>query len=116
MNTNKIKAWLKEHKVELLVGAGATALVVFLAWLGIKQRKAGKPVLGIVHEIEDIDVKLDTATVNEAWKELGGVNMILNDIKVGDLGELGKDMMKNITNVTENTEVSCILGLLGLEE
>lgn len=116
MSKNKIKAWLKEHKMELLVGVGTTALVVFLAWLGIKQRKAGKPVLGIVHEIEDIDIKLDTATVTEAWKELGGVNMILNDIKVSDLGELGKDMIKNIPNVTEDTDVSCILGLLGTAE
>lgn len=114
---NKVKRWFKEHMVEILVcGIGIATIGICVA-LGIKTRKSGKPALGgIIHDIKDIDVKLDTATVTEAWTELGGVNLILNDIKVNDIGELGRDMIKNIPNVTENTTVSCILGLLDTVE
>lgn len=108
MNRYEIKRWIREHKVEILVCGFEATMVGFAVALGIKARKSGKPVLGIVHEIKDVNVKLDTATVTEAWTELGGVNMILNDFKVSDIGKLGEDLIKNIPNVTEDTTVSCI--------
>ena len=49
-------------------------------------------------------------TVTEAWTECGCVNMILNDVKVGDIGELGKDLIKNISGIAEDTTLSCIIG------
>lgn len=113
MKKNEVKAWIKEHKRGILIGAGFVVVAAALGYLGVKSYKTKGTVLGIVHKIEDLNIKLDKATVTEAWTELGNVNMILNDFKVGDIGELGKDLIKNIPNVTEDTTLSCIIGIGG---
>lgn len=113
MKKNEVKAWIKEHKKGIMIGAGFVVVAGVLGYLGIKSYKTKGTVAGIVHKIEDLDIKLDKATVTEAWEELGNVNMILNDFKVSDIGELGKDFIKNIPNVTEDTTLSCIIGIAG---
>lgn len=113
MKKDEVKAWIKEHKKVILIGAGFVVATGVLGYLGIKSYKTKGNVMGIVHKIEDLDIKLDKATVTEAWKELGNVNMILNDFKIGGIGELGKDFIKNIPKVTEDTTLSCIIGIVG---
>lgn len=113
MKKNEVKAWVEEHKRGILIGAGFIVVAAVLGYLGVKSYKTKGTVAGIVHKIEDLDIKLDKATVSEAWTELGGVNLILNDLKVGDIGELGKDFIKNIPNVTEDSTLSCIIGICG---
>lgn len=90
MKKDEVKAWIKEHKRVIIIGAGSAIVIGVLGYLGVKSYKTKGTVLGICNKIE-VDIKLDNATVTEAWKELGNVNMILDDFKVTDIGELGKD-------------------------
>lgn len=111
MKKNEVKAWIKEHKTEILIGTGTTIVVAILGYLGIKSRKTGKTVSEIIGGYDQLDIKLDSATVTDMWSEDGLPNMILNDFRVRDIGVLGKDLIKNVPNVTEDTLLTCIMGV-----
>lgn len=111
MNTNKIKTWIAEQKGALILGAVSAVSIGILGYFGVKSHKSTGSVLGTVSGIKDLNIKLDKATVTKAWTEPGGVRMCLHDFQIRDIGELGKDLIKNVPNVTADSALACVLGI-----
>lgn len=111
MTRQEMWNYIKEHKKQIIIGTIAAVGTGALIVLGVKKKSNAKSLSVVSTALnEDIDIHLDTATVTEAWKEGGFINLILNDFKCKDIGELGKDLAKNIPEITEDTTLTCIIG------
>lgn len=114
MTRKDIKIKIEEHKKEILIVAGTTITAGVLGYLGIKWNTAhkikGEKIIGALTKSNDIDLKLDTATVTEAWKEGEWINFILNDFKPADIGKLGTELMDKVPEINQDTILTCILG------
>lgn len=111
-----IKIKIKEHKKEILIVAGTTITAGVLGYLGIKGIKwntahkiKGEKIIDALTKSNDIDLKLDTATVTEAWKEGEWINFILNDFKPADIGKLGIELMDKVPEINQDTILTCVL-------
>lgn len=119
----KCKNFVKKHKWKIIAG-GSLAVIGGIAY-GISKAsvKADK-----LLEIVDVDsgynkfddfmegVELGVGTVDDAWRESArSMDLILNDIKVADVGKLGEGLM-NIDGVNEDTDLSMMLCLLDVNK
>ena len=114
MTRKDIKIKIEEHKKEILTVVGTTITVGVLGYLGIKWNtahkiKGEKIIDALTNKSNDIDLKLDTATVTEAWREGEWINFILNDFKPADIGKLGTDLMSKVPEINDDTILTCVL-------
>lgn len=113
MNKEKIKEFVKTHKKEIAIAAVMTVggAVVF----AVTRKTASAPVKAVeavVKEYKDIDPSIiGIGTINDLYEDEWGYEMIANDITVKDLGNFGQELMK-LEGVTEETEISSIIGIL----
>lgn len=113
MTRKEIKDKIKEHRKEILIVAGTTITAGILGYLGIKWNIAhnakGMKIIDALSRSNDIDLKLDTATVTEAWREGEWTNFILNDFKPADIGKLGAELIEKVPEINEDMVLTCVL-------
>lgn len=123
MTRKEFKDKIKEHKTEVLIVAGTTITAGVLGYLGIKWNAAhnaeGMKIIEALSNSNgfgmskrtdrNISLKLDTATVSEAWREGNWMNFILNDFKPADIGKLGAELMEKVPEINEDMVLTCVL-------
>lgn len=99
----KIK-WLKEHKKEVLIGAGGIIGTTVLITIGVKIKNTA-----IIDE--KAHEKLGEKIFNAFMGDLGVDNRYcvdLEPIPIKDLGNIGSNFLKEIPEATEETLVQVI--------
>ncbi len=108
----KGKEFVKEHKKEIAIGL---ACVVGGAVVYKITKKAPK-----FEKLEDCELigsvtvdipQLKIGKIDDLWCDDFGKNLIVNDITVANMGEIGQEFLK-IDGVTEDTVVTGVIGLL----
>lgn len=121
---NRVVRFVKEHKTEIaFISVAAITGITFLVIGSKKKPNIPKDVIECVptpdwRKLEDERIKnldWELGTLTDLWNEYGCTNAIINDVKVGDLGALGKECMK-IENVTNDTGVTMVIGFLNNDE
>lgn len=93
--------WLKEHKKEVLIGAGVLAGTTLLIVIGVKSHKAAKL------------RKVENAKLIETFEEAGNAlvpncQIDLEKIPVKDLGKTGQRFLDAFPGITEETLVNVV--------
>lgn len=108
MDVKKVLNYAKTHKKEIITGtaiiAGGIVLYAFT-----KQKPKIDNIITF-EELKSMDMPEDwkLGTLDEYFKEDGFVQAIVNDIKVGDIGELGEEFIRT-GGVTADDTVSAVL-------
>lgn len=125
MTKQEIKNFIKEHKKEILIGAGIT-VVGGVAYLVTKRKPKFNTVADIgidnnfVKKFNSIRLEeqarieafnCGVGTVSDMWNEGGALNFIINDVTIDELGLLGQEFSK-LDEVSDNTTVSLVVGLI----
>lgn len=113
MDTKKIREFVKTHKVQIILGAGAALGTVTFALLGRSNALPKECFPKEAKTIGDIPIPKDFAVgkIAELWNEGGCLNAIVNDVTTKELGDLGREFVdKGVA--TEGTEVSMIIGFI----
>ena len=106
----RVGKYVKDHKKEIIIGTIVTvggALVGKFAW--DHRRTMTKPELleslgGFTHH----DMKFDVG-YTEGYSSKGDwIGTTFNDLRVGDLGKVGSEMLK-IPGITEESTISAII-------
>lgn len=117
MNGEKAKKFVKKHKVKIITGAGIVLGGVLLAITKKTCALPGKIPCPIADSnIRNISIPAEFAIgkVTDLWEEGDFLNSIVEEIKVNDLGALGKEFVKNGL-ITDGAEASVIIGFLKKE-
>ena len=124
MTKHEIMEYVKAHKKEIALGAACVVGTGVLIALGVKASRSmnisGNPVqmVGDIVSSEDNWMERNlvdgftTGKVNELWNESASGNAIVQFFKIKDMGPLGEDL-KKIKGITDDTEVSAVLGFVG---
>lgn len=102
----KVKAWLKEHKKELIVGvlaAGGTAAYFLIRDKKIKGLKAG---VRLSFELINGDEDADFYGLRSKSDVYTSLNLYKPGLTVGDLGRLGAELKKNIPSLTDDLPIN----------
>ena len=121
MDKNKLKEFWNDHKKEILIGTG---VAIFGGAVYVVTKK--KPKINVVDTCKDItknvfsispkeQARIDAfdckiGTVTGMWNEGGYLNVIINDVSITDIGDLGKEFLK-LDEVNENTKISLVAGM-----
>ena len=102
----KVKQWMKDHKKEIVVfvvAAGGTALY----FLG-KEKKIKGVKAGLRLSFEFLDGEEDGDYYGLQSNSNRYTNLTLNNpgYKVGDLGKIGAELMKNIPSLTKDVPIN----------
>lgn len=124
MTKHEIMEYVKTHKKEIALGAACAVGTGVLIALGVKASRSmnisGNPVQMIGDIVSSDDNWMErnlvdgftTGKVNDLWNEDGYGNAIVQFFKIKDMGALGEDL-KKIKGITDDTEVSAVLGFIG---
>ena len=117
MNKEKMKNFIKENWVPIAIVAMAavgTGTITLFCIKTLKSLSYTPPQPRQLSELEQAisGLKLDAATVTDAWEDDGDPWFILNGLKVSDLGKLGEELIEKVPGVDENTLITCDMGLL----
>lgn len=110
----KAKTFVKEHKKEILIGTGLVIAggVIFVVTKKKPKFEGARRVIKTSMEYTDLEKpELNIGRIDELWKDECGKMAIVNDFTVADMGSIGQEFLK-IDGVTNDTEVSVIMGLL----
>lgn len=110
----KVIEWIKEHKTEILIVTG-TAVLGGLCVYGVTKKKTPKVDTSALTnafvkpehlKLEGFDVGVcdDVLKYND-----GGVELWLDNIKLEQMGDLGGEIMKRVTDLPENPNVWALL-------
>lgn len=121
MKTNKLKEIWKEHKKEILIVTGLTALggVFYVVTkktpestnMNVLQNWMSKFTSVSLEEQARIKAfDCNVGTVVNMWNEGGFLNVIMDDLTVSDIGNLGQEFLK-LDGMADNTKLSLIIGL-----
>ncbi len=113
MNKEKATTFIKDHKVEIGICAGAAVSVaLFLITKGKHSVKVKTTPIQSKH-IVDIPVPADFSVglVKDLWTENGYLNAIINDIALEDIGKLGTEFLDSGL-IKADATVSMVVGFL----
>lgn len=112
----RVKTFVMEHKKEIVIGAGL-ALAGGVVFIITKHKSEGmRKVIKTSMEYKDLEKpNICIGKIDELWQDEFGKTAIVNDFKVADMGTIGQEFLK-INGVTNNTDVSVIIGLLDKPE
>lgn len=108
----KAKVYVCEHKREFIIGAGLIVVggIVFV----VTKQKPKTVTVDKILEMNPTIPKLDIGTISDLQVyENGNIDLILNDVKLADLGKVGEELIdKFSTEVSPDTAVTALMGLL----
>ena len=110
----KSKEFVKEHKKEILIGTGIAVVggLIFIVTKKKPKFEGTRRVIKTSMKCKDLEKpNINIGRIDELWQDEFGKMAIVNDFKVADMGTIGKEFLK-IDGVTNETEVSVIIGLL----
>lgn len=106
------KKFVKEHKKEVITGVCVVVGGAIVYKITKKKPKVETLVHSTTSYIQITEVpKLDVGKIDDLWFDNYGTNLILNDFTIADMGKIGKELTK-IKGITDETEVTAVLGLL----
>lgn len=112
------KGFVIDHKKEIGIAVGSIVGGVIVWKIVKKVPKVGGPVDKFIMKAVESDVTeylpapdLAIGVVDDLWVDQFGKNLILNEFTIADMGKIGEELLK-IDGVTNETEVTAILGLL----
>ena len=119
----KVKEFFVRNKKRIAYGAGLTVGAVAAVVLGKRYRdwirmKSEQPVAlpeAVVNTVTDDVFKspIGIGTVTDAFQTDFGPELIINDVTLGQMGELGEKLVENVQgNITPDTIVTMSLGIL----
>lgn len=110
----KVKTFVKEHKEQITIGAGAVVIggIMFM----VTKKKPKLKTMEAVDVIQKFNTELehpelDFGTITDFWLEGGYKNAIIHDLTIADLGALGEQFVEKVDGITKDTEVSLVMGL-----
>lgn len=109
----KVIEWIKEHKTEILIATG-TVVLGGLCIYGVTKKtpKVDTSALATTFvkpehlKLEGFDVGVcdDVLKYND-----GGVELWLDNVKLEQMGQLGEEIVKRVTDLPENPNVWALL-------
>lgn len=115
MDKKNVKEFVKTHKKEIAIAAAATVGGVLAFAITRKTPKFSKETIkSVTTQVMPTDIlkpELDFGTLTDLWVDDYGVNAIVNDITVADLGKFGEQLTK-IDGVENDTVVTAMMGFL----
>lgn len=114
MDKKNVKEFVKTHKKEIAIAAATVGGVLAFAIIR-KAPKFSKDAVKIdTTQVMDTYLpkpELEFGTLTELWKDEWGINAIVNDITIADLGKFGEQLTK-IDGVENDTVVTAMMGFL----
>ncbi len=108
MRVEEIKAFVEEHKKEILIGTGVVVGGIVLAVTGKKLLSSGK--MKVPKPYKDLPKPdMSVGKLIDFWEDTCGKTALVNDIAIKDLGTVGQDFLK-VDGFTNDTGVSLIIG------
>lgn len=109
---NKTKMWIDKNKKKILIGVAATGTIVLTA-IGVKHlmtkiptktiqsigENAGGVLENAVDAIEPINVSMVTGDVVEALQNNVDAGVVLENVDIGHLGDLGAELVNKFEGV-----------------
>ena len=114
--SKKVLEFVKNHKKEIIISSlaiiGGTAIFVITK----KKPEFMRKVVPNFQTREEELVKINSLNWNcgeltDLWKEGKVTNLIINEVKVEELGKLGNELVK-LEGVTNDSTISAIVGVL----
>lgn len=114
---NKMWEFVKDHKREILIGTG----VAIAAGFGLYKITSRKP--NIIVDLEQISTEatnckncfkpeLGVGVVEDAIKyDCGTIELMLDQLKLSDMGRLGEEIANKIPDIPENAKVWSLLDI-----
>lgn len=109
----RTKQFVADHKAEIAMYGITAASVIGLVIVGKKLYDMDSGAFFETIRGKDLEKPdFNLGKIEEFWQDPGvsQKTMIINDIKVGDMGRLGEQFLK-IKGVTNETDISAIIGL-----
>lgn len=109
----KVIEWIKEHKTEILIATG-TIVLGGLCVYGISKKtpKVDRGVLNNNHvKCEELKIEgFDVGVCDEVHKyNDGSIALLVDRIKLEQMGDLGGEITKHFPNLPENPNVLALL-------
>ena len=119
MDKKNIREFIKTHKKEIAIAAIATVIGSVAFAITRKTPKFAKETIkSVTTKVMPTDIpkpELEFGTLTDLWVDDFGVNVIVNDITVADLGKFGEQLTK-IDGVENNTVVTAMMGFINNTE
>lgn len=119
MNTKleKAKTWVKEHKKEILIGAGATVITGVGILLG--QKVLNRQYADLIDNFKGERFMCDDGSTVFKMFELadafkykdGSVELMLDKCHLNDLGKFGEEILEKIPELPENEQVWMLMNI-----
>ena len=108
MDVKKVLNYAKTHKKEIITGTAIVAGgIVLYAFTKQKPKIENLNSTNLITDLKE-SVNWNLGELTECFKDDGGVEAIVNDIKVSDIGALGEEFIRT-GEVTAEDTVSAIL-------
>ena len=115
MDKKNVRKFIKTHKKEIAIAAIATVIGSVAFVITRKTPKFAKETIkSVATQVMPTDVpkpELEFGTLTDLWKDEWGINAIVNDITIADLGKFGEQLTK-IDGVENDTVVTAMMGFL----
>jgi hypothetical protein len=117
----KVVNFLKRNKVPILIGIGSGGILLLCSGLlNAKPKITADPINTIMKNTVDnwANIKVDPnplgiGVVKDWWPTAtDGLQAIVDDVPVSDLGNLGKAFANAMENITDDTKVSIMFGVV----
>lgn len=106
---NKTLTYIKEHRREILIGSGVVVgLVVLNHIFGVRPRT--KTVTRTIIESNNVPI-ITSGLITDVWDDGTHLDLIIDKLNVKDLGQLGEDLVTAIPRITEDSEISLMMGV-----
>lgn len=115
MKKNKVLKVVKEHKKEILIGAGTMISIGLLSYLGIKHSKKNSICIPTIEDDRITNYVVKGLDRVERYSE-DCLDLWLEGSKLSELGVLGENIKEGIPNTTSDTMVYGVLQLLNIKE
>ena len=110
----------KKVLISRVLGLGVLAVGGYLVYKGIKGNSSviesdnGDLVDNLVKMSKPEKVKInlsETGSITDLWKDGKCTNVLLEDLHVADIGQVGDDLKKYVDGVDENDKVEMLVGI-----
>lgn len=119
MDKKNIRKFIKTHKKEIAIAAVATVVGSVAFVITRKTPKFAKETIkSVATQVMPTDIpkpELEFGTLTDLWVDDFGVNAIVNDITIADLGKFGEQLTK-IDGVENDTVVTAVMGFINNTE
>lgn len=123
-----VQTWIKENKKKIAIGTacavGTIGAGVIYYKFGIKPKgQIPEPVtLATTYQLtknfeqDTLPINLGMGTVHDLWRAGDYINLVVDDVNLGDMGKFGECITNVISDTNDRSTVTAVISLLNPEE